>query len=754
MNTWLRDAELGEMLAMLPWVSGGITGAQPDPFIPLQRVFLLSGRDLDLAKRVAGLGWFVDGVAQLEFEALTYLEGITDSDLNLAKNVANLGWFDDDISETKFIALTSLRNIAHLDLGLARSAATQPWFTSRMTSEERSALAALESLARVDIALAVRVSDASSLWSPRLVASSLRALSSVRGQPQEFDVLAAQPWFADGLSRQDAAFLPAFTATKGWPDLYDELAEAHYTESTTIDGLAGELHLWLFSNRPIDPLDTRLGHFVQAILTSEELTGEPFPTQDVIMLLADGHSLGGAYYYGSHILVGRRGEDQVHPHTVFHETAHYYTYGGLGNTWLVEGGANFIATMGLAQLGIRDLDEWPARVARSVRGGCMLDPGFGVVQDIIDYDKDAKTRESCNYSFGSHFLYNLRAAMGHDAIGAALGEIYRAGKAAGRRLSEEEIYQIFWEGTPPDRRESVQSVYRELHGGPFVAGFEDVETEPSVPAALSSELPPWSGSPPDKVHAAALAAIVNVWEVDSGLGLSLAQAAWVVDGVDHGEAIALNALSGMAAVDPQLANRMFNYPWVADGVLFWERKALEAVSRLAAHSLSDAERFVGYPWAVDGATNEERRLLEFLADLSAAGGSLSRIAWVEDGLTDDEDYLLTPLRGLLAQDGAFFLEVLAMPWIVGGASDRGEEARAVRGLTYLVEASGQLANNVLRLEWVADDMMTLDESSALAHIGRIARRNVQDAERIIASSWFRDGIDTDDVVRLQDYSFG
>ena len=737
MNTWLRDAELGETLAMLPWVRGGITNAQPDPFIPLQRVFLFSGQDLDLAKLVAGLGWFADGVGQLEFETLTYLEGIADRDPDLARNVASLDWFDDDISETKFIALTSLRNIAHLDIGLAQSAATQPWFTSRMTSEERFALAALESLARIDIALAVRVSDASSLWSPRLVASSLRSLRRLRQSPQQFDVLAAKPWFADGLSRADAAFLATFRDTeRRWPEFYDELMEAHYTESGVIDTpLAGEVTIWVIGNRPIDPPGYLVDHIARAITASEEFIGEPFPTQDVILLYADGHSFRGAYF-GSHMALSRREEgDPLSPYTIFHETGHYYMHGGLGNTWLVEGGAHFLMTIGLAEIGVRELDEWPARLARSVREGCMLDPGFGVVQDIIDYDKDADTRVVCNYPFGLYFLHSLRAAMGHDAIATALREIYRAG----RRLSEEEIYGIFLSNASLDRRERVQNVYVELHGGPFVTGFEDVEPKPSVPAALSSELPAWSGGPPDKVHTAALATIVNVWELDAPLGLSLARAAWVVDGVDHGEAIALNALREMAAVDPQLAGRIFNYSWVADGVVFWERKAIEAVARLAAHSRGDAERFVGYSWVVDGVTNEERLLLEFMAGAAAAaddaGAPFPRIAWMEDDLTDEEDYLFTSLRGLMALDNAFCVDVLTLPWVVGGASDQGEEARAVRGLTYLVEASGQLANNVLRLEWVADDMMTLDESVALAHIGRIARRNVQDAGRIINSPW-------------------
>ena len=382
-------------------------------------------------------------------------------------------------------------------------------------------------------------------------------------------------------------------------------------------------------------------------------------------------------------------------------------YGGLGNTWLVEGGATFIAAIGLAQVGMRDLDRWPSFVERTVRGGCNRAPGLGSIQDIIDYQKDSGVRHSCNYVFGEHFLHGLRTAMGHDAIGTALGEVYRAGRETGRPLSEETIYEIFLKNTPGSRKASVQNAYAELHGGPFVAGFEDAESELLIPDALESELRkllPWFTNPPDKIHSSALASIVRVWQLNRRLGLSLAEATWVADGVNHGEAIVLSGTYKIATADPQLADRIVNNSWVRDGVVFWERRAIEAIARLALHTPDDAERVARYSWVVDDITNEERLLLEFLAELFVAVDGTTRpmpvIGWMIDGLTAPEHRLLVQLRRILEQDPVYCLEVLALPWITGGPFNRGSEARAVRGLASLVEADKQLANNVIQLEWV------------------------------------------------------
>ena len=545
-----------------------------------------------------------------------------------------------------------------------------------------------------------------------------------------------------------------------WPELYDELVEAHYVKSTTIDApLGGQVNVWLFSNKPIDPQDQLLNNFAQAIWTAEDFLMVPFPDRDFLVLFADGHDLGAAYNSGSHVVIPlSEGNDQVHPHTVFHETAHHYMYGGLGNTWLVEGGANFIATIGLAQVGIRDLDRWPSYIERSVRGGCNLDPGLGSIQDLIDYQTDFRAGRSCNYVFGEYFLHRLRTSMGHDAIGTALGETYRVGRETGRPLSEGTIYEIVLKNTPDSRKESVQNVYVELHRGPFVAGFEDAESELLIPDALESELRkllPWFTGPPDKIHSSALSAIFKVWQLNRRLGLSLAKATWVVDGVNHGEAIVLSGLYEIASADQQLTGRIVNNSWVRDGIVFWERRAIEAIARLALQNPDGAGRVARYPWVVDDITNEERLLLEFLVELfvtvDGTGRPMPVFVWMIDGLTDPEHRLLVQLRRILEQDAVYCLEVLALPWIADGPSDHEQEVSAIIGLALLVEADKRLANDVIQLEWVMDDLEHFFEYSALESIGIVARMDIQEAERIINSSWFRNGIDLDDVLRLQDY---
>ena len=54
-----------------------------------------------------------------------------------------------------------------------------------------------------------------------------------------------------------------------------------------------------------------------------------------------------------------------------HETAHYFFTGGLGPTWLVEGGAEFIEAYTRDQLGIESLEDRKPKTSRRVGGDCI-----------------------------------------------------------------------------------------------------------------------------------------------------------------------------------------------------------------------------------------------------------------------------------------------------------------------------------------------------------------------------------------------
>ena len=75
----------------------------------------------------------------------------------------------------------------------------------------------------------------------------------------------------------------------------------------------------------------------------EAFMGEPFPATDVIMVTSyDTRFGGGAWHAGQYIFVARWGQVPRWAPTVYHEVAHYYFGGGIGPSWLVEGGATFI----------------------------------------------------------------------------------------------------------------------------------------------------------------------------------------------------------------------------------------------------------------------------------------------------------------------------------------------------------------------------------------------------------------------------
>ena len=235
------------------------------------------------------LPWVGEGVTGSRRESLNILTDIAHKDSRLAKAVAHLTWFSDGVGENEVQALRQLLGLVSKDLELARITTTLSWFADEITPDENSALRALRELANVDADLAVEIVASSNRWSPQLVANSLRSLSYFRGQYQQvFNVLAAKAWFADGLNRQDAAFLSVLRGTLRWPELYDELMEEHYVTSTTIDApLGGQVSIWLFSNKPIDPRDRLLDDFAQAIQTAEAFLMVPFPDREFLVLFAD-----------------------------------------------------------------------------------------------------------------------------------------------------------------------------------------------------------------------------------------------------------------------------------------------------------------------------------------------------------------------------------------------------------------------------------------------------------------------------------
>ena len=192
-------------------------------------------------------------------------------------------------------------------------------------------------------------------------------------------------------------------------------------------------------------------------------------------------------------------------------------------------------------------------------------------------------------------------------------------------------------------------------------------TAGEVAHARLSEIVPWFRIPPDADHAKAGRALRGIWLRDADLGSVVAEAAWVVDGVDYTEAEALRLLNGIAAIDAALARLVANGLSAAGGVTADRMVLLRYLVELAAVDATLATMIAGYPWIVDGIGVHERAAIGALRSLAARDAALARVVagypWVNDGIFPHEVDAIEELRSLAATDAALANAVAGFRWV-------------------------------------------------------------------------------------------
>ena len=381
-----------------------------------------------------------------------------------------LPWYDDLPYPG---ALAPILEIWFRDPELGRDLAQALWIADGLNRLEDDAIYGLGSVYDHDPALARRLLAYASKEPAQsrntMFLGSLNAML-LNGHRDKFESLIAQPWFMDGLSAEERAFITAVEKVTGLDALYEGLLASHSTQSKTISlPLAGETTLWVFSNEP--PLtDERLLEAVErSVRGVERLMGAPFPLTDLIVLSLklDDCSIGcgGVNFVDSMVLTIERGQF-VSKSTVSHEVAHFYLTAETGPFWLYEGGATFVAEYIRAQ-DERDgelwLDEHALQYCREREV-----PNLHALND--PNHPHPVGQQTCGYSLGSYFLATLFNTIGEAAFSAAMRELYERYLDYEYYATDEEVYRIFLEHTPPDREAAFLDVYRRLHGGPFVDG--------------------------------------------------------------------------------------------------------------------------------------------------------------------------------------------------------------------------------------------------------------------------------------------
>ncbi len=430
-----RDAlELVGLFATFPWYGDGLTTEEERGLFHTLR--LIAARDAGLARLLAGYSWLADEVLYDEWGVVHALNELASTDLELARTVAGLPWFADDVVEEEWWTLSRLNGIAAQDIELAR--------TLTYLSGSRDDAYLLLTLARI----------------------------VDRGE-DKLAQLTSQPWFTDGIDDEEAALLIAMEDAAGDArNLFVSLANKHHTQSKSVTlPLSGEVNFWAFQAIPFPRNKDVVGMMEEAVSASESLFGTAFPMNDVVLVL---QPVGGAtrnyggQFRGDHMRLVMYDFSDVNRRTIYHEIGHYYLRGGLGPTWLVEGGADFVESYVMDWIGVDSLEIRLPTTKNLVRDNCH-NQGVRKISRLLELSPDhTDPLWVCNYNLGEYFLHNLFDLMGEDAMSAALKELLLLQKAKGENLTEVEIYETFRENVPRGREERFNEAYRLWHGGEFI----------------------------------------------------------------------------------------------------------------------------------------------------------------------------------------------------------------------------------------------------------------------------------------------
>ena len=463
-----QDLSLARSIVKLPWLADGVTDYEQWVAGDLAG---LSVQDVELARSVAELPWLAAAVSDHERWVVHGLRGISEHDVELARNVAELPWLAAAVSEFERWVVFDLGGLAEIDVPLARSVAEYPWLADAVSEDERWTVSHLVWLARSDLALARSVIEMPSVADElsrvgRGIINSMHKLTELG----LLDELAQAPWYADGLNDKDLALFSTLGSVRGNSRLlYDALVDSYDAKSRSIFlPLAGEVRLWAF-----DPIEFREGE--DPLLQMEDVArvieafmAEPFPATDVIMVTSyDTRFGGGAWHAGQYIFVARWGQVPLWAPTVYHEVAHYYFGGGIGPSWLVEGGATFIEALTRDAIGRESLEERRRHARREMERVCHADDLRNIQELNAREARQDTGPHACRYSMGSHFLTMLTLTLGEQTTSSALRDLYLQHRTTGRAATEEQIYRAFLEHTPPELESEFGALYRRLHGGTY-----------------------------------------------------------------------------------------------------------------------------------------------------------------------------------------------------------------------------------------------------------------------------------------------
>ena len=474
LSRWaLLAPELVDRVLKYTWLDDGITDAENETLSVLYSFAERVG--IEAAAQVMDYQWLADGVTREEVWSITDLARFAEDDpeaarqisrgtlvpylLGLisesAKEAADYPWLADGPDVRELRTIIEIVRIAKQAQELAERLLGYSWLADGISQRESNGVIGLADIAHVNLELARQVVGMGILDDP-LRDRDLHAITSLRRlvETDDLALLTSQPWFTDGLSDEETAFLVVTNRDQHSDSQYRDFLRTHFTRSATISlPLAGDVDLWVFWHLPFPDSDDSIELIEDAVRASEALMGVPFPTTDIILLLGDPDSISfSGYHAGNYIAMDRIVGEGNHRGVVYHETAHYY-YMGV-HSWFNEGFADLVVTYTMTRVGLRSFTEREKYLEDYDLPEC-IELGFRNIQELLD-----KGGHAC---LGEFILVSLFNLLGEEATSAALRELYLMSGEQG----EKDFYRVFLKHTPLGLEDEFRDLYRRLHGGPY-----------------------------------------------------------------------------------------------------------------------------------------------------------------------------------------------------------------------------------------------------------------------------------------------
>ncbi len=267
----------------------------------------------------------------------------------------------------------------------------------------------------------------------------------------------AQPWFQDGLTRDESLFVErslAFVARLDGPRtayVNNETVRRKLYRYEQVPVATGAVELLLIYE-PGQAVDREVEVLTRVIPVLEALVGVEYPER--VMTVVNGAFEINDFNDGQFIRIARCCLDS--PFILAHELAH--TYWSMGPSWHNEGMADIYAVLALERLNEAPPPGWRQTTAD-------LDAYYESRRSRVDSgrfpDLTLAQRFATDglYEAADVFLLDIRRQIGAAAFATAAREIYLASDFGRHGLREKRIEDLYLEQAPPDGRDAVMALF-------------------------------------------------------------------------------------------------------------------------------------------------------------------------------------------------------------------------------------------------------------------------------------------------------